>query len=56
MKNYDNRMYITCEICEEKPASDIKGGIYDNKRNLWFVCKDCKEKIDDTRSMHEPLP
>ena len=38
-----------CEICNEEPATEIKGGLYNETRQIWIVCKKCKEKIVDNR-------
>uniref|UniRef100_A0A6M3KF38 Uncharacterized protein n=1 Tax=viral metagenome TaxID=1070528 RepID=A0A6M3KF38_9ZZZZ len=38
-----------CDICDKVPASEIKGGKYNNERKVWFVCKECKLLIDDKR-------
>jgi len=45
----DKRGCLLCEICHENPATEIKGGVYDEERRMWIVCKDCKPKIKDTR-------
>ena len=45
----DRRGVILCEICFERPATEIKGGIYNDKRDMWQVCKICKELIKDER-------
>jgi protein-arginine kinase activator protein McsA len=51
----DQRITIPCEICKVNPAKVIKGGIYDNVRELWFVCKECEKLIDDTRSSKKEM-
>ncbi len=40
---------IYCEICSMKPATEIKGGVYNNLRDMWLICKECKKKIGDMR-------
>jgi hypothetical protein len=53
MKDKDGKedtMHVPCAICGEKPASDMKGGVYNELRDVWFVCKDCLSKVDNTRS------
>lgn len=40
---------IPCEICEINSASEIKGGVYNNERQMWLVCKECLSKINDER-------
>ena len=45
----EDTIHIPCIICNEKPASILKGGVYDGTRDMWFVCKDCLSKIDDHR-------
>lgn len=40
---------IECEICKEKPACKLKGGIYEDKSDMWLVCNDCTSKIKDRR-------
>ena len=54
MDNLERRKIgIFCEVCGENPATELKGGIYNGKRNMWMVCKSCKDKIDDTRKRRE---
>jgi protein-arginine kinase activator protein McsA len=53
MKDKDGKedtIHIPCAICNEKPASILKGGVYDDKRDMWFVCKECLPKINDHRN------
>ncbi len=42
---------IDCDICLINPGHIIKGGIYNNIRKMWFVCKECVHKIDNQRKI-----
>ena len=48
-KEEKRSIFYLCEICKESPASEIKGGIYNNTTDMWMVCKACKDKITDRR-------
>ena len=41
--------WILCEICNIEGATDIKGGTYEGKSDMFMVCKNCKDKIKDRR-------
>ena len=42
-------MHPACEICNAAPASEIQGGIVNDKRGVWFCCRACKQRIKDER-------
>lgn len=47
------KMYVSCDICNEEPAEQIKGGNYNNEYKMWFVCKECLNKITDRRKKRD---
>lgn len=50
MSDEDKRKIgIYCEICNEIPATQIKGGSYKDIRKMWMCCVECKDKINDER-------
>jgi hypothetical protein len=51
MSDEDKRKCGTyCEICNMKPATQIKGGTYKEVRKMWMCCKDCMDNINDERA------
>ena len=53
MKDKDGKedsIHIPCAICGERPAEKLIGGVYNNSRDMWMVCKECIPKVDNTRS------
>ena len=51
MSNNDKKKLHSymCEICNINPASELKGGL-NGIHKLWFICKQCIIKIEDTRT------
>jgi hypothetical protein len=41
--------YIKCEVCKNEPVSDVIGGMFNNERKIWLVCKKCKIMIKNER-------
>jgi len=49
MDTEKRKITLICDICKEEPATGIKGGVFNNIRDIWLICKNCKNKIVDTR-------